>query len=208
MFSSFKRVNPVILTLLISDTIMMTGFGIIEPFFAIFSSQIEGGSIAAAGIASAIFMTVKSLVQLPFSKIVDATDHRFFSPHKHRATSFLWMGIALIVLTPFLYYLSTNIWHVYAIQAVYGLGAGLAYPTWLKLWELHIDKGRESFEWTLYSTTASLATAVSAVIGGFFIESFGFQTSFLFVGLISMLGGMTLIILHDDARRIAIPIKK
>jgi MFS family permease len=203
-----KRVNPVILTLLISDAIMMTGFGLVEPFFAIFVGQVEGGSIVSAGIASAIFMTVKSLIQLPFSRIVDATDHTRMAPHRHRATAFLWTGIGLIVVVPFLYYMSTHIWHVYLAQAVYGLGAGLAYPTWLKLWELHIDKGRESFEWTLYSTVTSLTVAASAVVGGILVQNLGFEASFLVMGLISLLGGATLIILHNDAQSVVIPIKQ
>lgn len=203
-----RRVNPVILTLLISDSIMVTGFGLIEPIFALYVQGIEGSSIISVGIASAIFMTVKSAIQLPFSKIVDATDHTNLAPHRHRATLFLWIGMAFIAATPLLYFFSTKVWHIYAAQAMYGVGAGLAYPTWLKLWELHIDKGRESFEWTLYSTTTSLTAAASAVIGSIVVEMFGFRASFLFVGLVSLLSCMSLAVLHNEAKSIAIPIKE
>jgi DHA1 family quinolone resistance protein-like MFS transporter len=206
---SRRPINPIILTLLISDAVMMTGFGLVEPIFAIFVQGIEGASIVSVGIASAIFMTVKSVLQLPFSKIVDATDHTERAPHKHRATAFLGVGMLFITATPVMYYFSTHVWHIYLAQALYGIGAGLAYPTWLKLWELHIDKGRESFEWTLYSTTTSLTVAASAIIGSVVVAEFGFRTSFLFVGLISLISCMTLAVLYNDTKSvIAIPIKE
>jgi MFS family permease len=203
-----SKVNPVILTLMISDSIVLTGFGLVEPIFAIFITEINGGSVLSAGIATAIFMTVKSVLQLPFSRYVDKHDHDPASPHHHLSTTYLWCGMALIMSAPFLYYFSSEIWHVYAIQAIYGLGSALAYPTWLKLWEMHIDKDRESFEWTLYSTVTSLMVALAAVIGGVLVQTIGFRPTFLVASVVVAAGCSALAYLKDDGRGIAFSIKE
>ena len=202
-----RTVNPVILTLMISDSIVLTGFGLVEPVFAIFVSEIHGGSVLSVGISTAIFMTVKSLFQLPFSRFVDKHDHSAAHPHRHLATRFLWAGMALILSAPFLYYFATDIRQVYAIQALYGLGSALAYPTWLKLWETHIDKGRESFEWTLYSTVTSMTVALAAVVGGALVEAIGFRETFLVSSVVVATGCAALVYLKNDAKGIVFPIK-
>jgi DHA1 family quinolone resistance protein-like MFS transporter len=201
------KLNPVILTLMISDSIVLTGFGLVEPVFALFVTEIKGGSVLSVGIATAIFMTVKSLLQLPFSRFVDKHDHSAKTPHHHLSTQFLWCGMALILSAPILYYFSSNIWHVYAIQALYGVGSALAYPTWLKLWEMHIDKDQESYEWTLYSTITSLTVALSAVVGGLLVQEIGFRDTFLAAAVVVAAGCSALIYLRNDARGITVPVK-
>jgi DHA1 family quinolone resistance protein-like MFS transporter len=196
-----KSINPIVLILMISDAVIITGFGMIEPFMAVFIKDLPGGSVVSAGIASAVFMVTKSVLQLPFAAYIDRHDHDALSPHNHRSTAFLWLGVGMIVAVPFLYYLVQHVWQLYLFQFIYGVAAALAYPTWLKLWELHMDKGRESFEWTLYSTSVSVATGAAAVIGGVVVESFGFRNAFLLAGLVSVIGGAVLIYLRHDAAR-------
>lgn len=203
-----SKVNPVILVLMISDSVVLTGFGLVEPVFAIFVSEIHGGSIASAGISSAIFLTVKSLLQLPFSRFVDKHDHSAAEPHRHLATIYLWLGMAFILSAPILYYFSTDIWHVYAIQALYGLGSALAYPTWLKLWETHIDKDQESYEWTLYSTVTNLMVALAAVVGGVLVEGVGFRQTFLLAWVVVAAGCGALAYLKNDGRGVAFGLKR
>lgn len=203
-----SSVNPVILTLMISDSIVLTGFGLVEPVFAIFVSEIRGGSVVSAGIASAIFLTVKSLLQLPFSRFVDTHDHTPGQPHRHLATRYLWLGMVFILSAPILYYFSTDIWHVYVIQALYGLGSALAYPTWLKLWEMHIDRDRESYEWTLYSTVTNLTVALAAVVGGVLVQGIGFRQTFLVAWVVVAAGCASLVYLKDDGRGIAFSVKR
>lgn len=205
MFSK-KQINPVVLTLMFSDTLIFTGFGLIEPFLSIFIQDIDGGSITSAGIASGIFLITKSVLQLPLSRYIDKHDHDFFSPHNHRSTAILWGGLASVAIVPFLYYFSTNILHIFTLQFLYGIGAAMSFPTWLKLWELHIDSGKESFEWTLYSTVVSLSVAVAAIVGGALIDRIGFRPVFLMTGLITAVGAGVLVTLKNDARRMRFPV--
>jgi MFS family permease len=172
--------NRTIKLLMFSDIFVLTGFGLIDPILAIFIKEnLIGGTIFAAGLASTLFLVTKCLVQLPFSKYVDDHDNKI---------KWLILGSLLVASVPFIYIFAKSINHIYIAQIIYGVGSGLAYPTWLGLWSTHLDRKHESFEWSLYSTLTGLGTAVTAAIGGAIAQFVGFQYTFGLVGLMSLAG--------------------
>src|SRR3989344_6796870 len=121
----FSKINNTIKLLIISDIFLMTGFGLLGPIFSIFiKDNLQGGTIAAAGLASFIFLITKSVIQIPFSRYVDKHDHKI---------KFLTAGTFLIACVPFVYIFAKNVNMIYFAQFVYGIGAGFAYPCWFGL---------------------------------------------------------------------------
>lgn len=166
--------------LMFSDVFFMTGFGLIDPILAIFIKEnLIGGTILGAGIASTLFLVTKCVVQLPFSRYVDS--------HKNKV-KWLIIGSLLIAIVPFIYIFAKHINYIFLAQILYGLGSGLAYPTWLGLWTTHLDRKHESFEWSLYSTLTGLGSAATAAIGAAIAEFIGFTYTFTFVGVMSLIG--------------------
>jgi DHA1 family quinolone resistance protein-like MFS transporter len=107
-------------------------------------------------MASTLYLITKSIVQLPFSRYVD----------KHeKKKNILLIGTALVIIVPFLYLVATSIRHIYIIQIFYGIGSGIAYPTWLGIRSLSLDKNNESFQRSMYSTAIGIGTAVAAAVG-------------------------------------------
>lgn len=187
------HLNRTIILLMLSDVFVLTGFGLIDPIIAIFiDGSIEGGSIFTAGIASTIFFVTKSLLQLPFSKYVDKHDNKIH---------WLIVGLMLVTIVPFIYIFAPNIWYIYLAQFVYGIGSGLAYPTWLGLWSTNLDKNHESYEWSLYSTLTGIGTAISASLGAALADFVGFKFTFVVVGLMSVLGCIVLVLLERENQR-------
>lgn len=178
--------NRVIKFLMISDILMLTSFGLIDPILAIFFKEdLIGGTIFTAGLASTIFFFVKCFVQLPFSKYVDKHSY-------HVRLRWLIIGAFLISMVPFIYIFAKHIYLIFLAQVIYGIGSGLAYPTWLGLWSTHLDKKKESFEWSLYSTLTGLGTALTAVVGAALAQFVGFTFTFLLVGILSLIGWLFL----------------
>lgn len=187
--------NKTIKFLMLSDIFVLTGFGLTDPIIAIFLKEnLVGGTILAAGIASSLFMIVKSLVQLPFSKYVDKygdwTDLKW-----------LFAGTFIVALVPFIYIFSSHIYMIYLAEILHGIGAGLAYPAWLGLWSTHLDRHKESFEWSLYSTLVGIGTSASALVGALVAEYLGFNATFVIVGGLSMLGCYLLMFLILEERK-------
>ena len=189
--------NRVIKLLMFSDIFVSTGFGLIEPILAIFIKEnLIGGTIFAAGLASALFLITKSLVQLPFSRYVDSHNNK---------TKWLIFGTFLIAVVPVVYIFANHIYYIYLAQILLGLGSGLAYPVWLGLWSTHLDKKQESFEWSVYSTVTGLGTAATAAIGAAIAEFVGFTFTFLLVGILSLIGCLILFNLEKRKEKLQLP---
>jgi len=180
--------NKKLLLLILSDVLILSSFGLLAPIFALFiTGSVEGGSIVSAGLATTIFLVVKSAVQLPLSKY-------FIDKEKHKTRSLL-IGTFLIITVPFIYFFAKHVNTIFIAQAVYGLGAALAYPAWFSLFTAYIDKKHKGFEYTLWSTGVGIGSAIAAFFGAKIAEILGFKTLFFFVGVIAFLGFLLLIVL-------------
>lgn len=186
--------NRVIKLLMISDIFVLTGFGLIEPILAIFIKEnLIGGTIFAAGLASTIFLVTKSIVQLPFSRYVDKHDHKVV---------WLILGTLIISAVPFIYIFAESVHYIYFAQFLFGIGGGLAYPTWLGLWSTHLDRKHESFEWSLYSACTGIGTAITASLGAAIAYYIGFTYTFLLVGIMSVIGCLILLGLERKKQKL------
>ncbi len=191
--------NRVIKLLMFSDIFVITGFGLIEPILAIYIKEnLIGGTIFAAGIASMIFLVTKSLVQLPFSRYVDNHDDK---------VKWLILGSLIISCIPLIYIYAKSVYYIYFAQFLFGIGSGLAYPTWLGIWSTHLDRKHESFEWSLYSTMTGLGTAMTAAIGAAIAEFAGFKVTFALVGVMALTGCVILFNLERQIGKDASKIK-
>lgn len=180
--------NRTMKLLMLSDIFVLTGFGLIQPILAIFIDHgVAGGTVLTAGLASTIFLLTKSLVQLPFAKYID--DHG-------KKTRWLILGTLLMAIVPILYVTADSMYQIYLAELIYGLGSGLAYPTWLGLWTSNLNQGRESFQWSVYSTSTNIGTAAAGTVGAAMANVAGFTTTFLLAGVMCLLGCVTLLVLE------------
>lgn len=180
--------NKRIWLLILSDILILSSFGLIGPIFAVFITEnLIGGTIVTAGLATSIFLVVKSSVQLPLSKY-------FIDEEKYKTHS-LVAGTFLIIVVPFMYLAAKNVILIFAAQAIYGLGAALAYPSWFSLFTKYMDRRHSGFEYTIWSTGVGLGSAFTAYFGAQLAHVFGFRTLFLFVGIVAFLGFLLLIVL-------------
>jgi DHA1 family quinolone resistance protein-like MFS transporter len=181
--------NKKLLLLIFSDILILGGFGLIAPIFAVFiNNDLIGGSLVTAGLATTIFLAVKCSIQLPLSKY-------FVDKHNHKAR-FLVIGTSLIVLVPFIYIAAKSIYVIFIAQAIYGLGAALAYPAWFSLFTIYMDKKQRGFEYSIYTTSVGIGAALAAFFGAQIAELLGFRTLFFIVGFISFIGFLFLVALY------------
>ncbi len=181
------KVSLVIQYLTISDFVMMSGWGLISPIIAVFiTDQVEGGSVALAGLASTAYFLVKSIVQVPVARFIDL--------HKGEWDDWRVMvtGTSIISLCAFLYIFVSKPWQVIAVQILYGLGGALSYPAWMAIFSRHLDKKEEGFEWSLYYTSTDLGAAFTAGFGGLMAAAYGYKLVFVIVGVCSVIGTMFL----------------
>src|SRR3990167_9155838 len=180
------RVNHVIKTLVLSDFFVNAGFSVFAPVFAIFiTQQIQGGCLQVVGFAAAIVQIAKITLEIPIAKFLDKNHGEYDDFYS------LILGSVLIAMVPFLYLIATEVNHLYFISALYGTGIALSR---------HIDKLKESFEWSLDSVAIGISGAGAAAIGGILAQKFGFNFIFFVGGIFAVFGGLNQIKIYKDLK--------
>jgi MFS family permease len=178
-----QAINQFIFIMTLSDFLVASAFGLISPILAVYLvKQIENGSLEVVGIGSMIFFIMNALFKIPIAKIIDKNKAEWDDFYVTVA------GYLLISSVPFFYILINKPIHLYLLQAAYGLGTATAYPGWMALFTRHIDKDKEGFSWSFYSTSTNIAAGISAALGGIIAQRVGFQFLFILVGCFSFLG--------------------
>ncbi|MDD5331900.1 MAG: MFS transporter [Candidatus Nanoarchaeia archaeon] len=184
--------NKTLKLLIISDIFVFSGFGLIGPILSIFiNDHLVGGSITAAGLASAIFIITHAVLQIIFAKIFNPKDRRWM----------LIVGTFLTILIPFGYIFLTNINQMYLVQFIHGLGASFAYPSWYSLFTSNLEKGKRGLQWSIYSSMVGVGTALTAYAGAWLAEITSFQLVFGLAGAMGVIGLLSIFFIDKKAAR-------
>ncbi len=180
--------NKIISFLILSDFFILAGWGLVSPIFAVFiTDQVAGAGVEVVGLASTIYLLLKSGLQVPLANVIDRI--------RGEKDDFLAMIIGSIIITivPLLYIFVRTVPQLFMVQALYGIGGALSYPSWMALFTRHVDKQKEGWSWSIYYTTIDLSGAAVAAIGGYLAQTVGFDYLFLLVFGFSLVGSTVLL---------------
>ena len=184
--------NKTLKLLTLSDIFIFSGFGLVAPILAVFfKDNLIGGTLFAAGLASTIFLITHAVLQIIFAQVFSPKDRRWM----------LILGTVLIAIVPFIYIFSTNIWHVFIAQFIYGVGAGFGYPAWYSLFTSNVRKKESGFQWSIYNSGVSIGTGITAAVGAWIAERLGFQWVFGITGVIAIAGLLILLKLDKNVAK-------
>lgn len=176
------NIHPLILNFVIGDFVLMSGWALISPIFALFIVRtIESGTATTVGIAAAVYWISKSLFQLPIGLYLDK--------RKGEKDDFyaLIVSFFLVGLVSFAFLWVKTPVQLYGLQLIHAFGFALMIPSWSGIFTRHMDKGREAFEWGLDSTFLGIGAGITSLVGGVIADKFGFEPIFIIVGIISII---------------------
>jgi len=189
------RVNCVIKYLILSDLAFWSAWGLVNPIFAIFIvDKIDGGSPFVIGIAVAIYWIIKSVAVIPISVLLDKL------PSEKDDYFFLVVGLLVASLVPFGYVFAKLPWHIYLLQAIYGVGMAVSLSGWRAIFTRHIDKGREATEWSINDASYGLGIGIAGAISGWTVTRFGFNPVFIGAGIMGVIGAVLLLFLKNEIK--------
>lgn len=188
-----RSINKVIKSLIVSDFLLQSGWGLIGPIFAIFlTKQIKGGTLEMVGLVVATYWITKSIVQPFIASYLDRN-------HGEKDDfMFLVGGMYVANLIPLGYVFSTEPWHIFVLEFIRALAMACVIPTFAGVFTRHIDKGREAFSWSLESTGIGFAAGFAGAIGAWAVGSFGFQIVFILVSLFGLLSASALLTIRHS----------
>ncbi|MCR4275216.1 MAG: MFS transporter [Candidatus Wolfebacteria bacterium] len=185
-------INRVVKFFVLSDLFFLGGWSLISPIFSIFViEKIAGATLISVGLIAATYWLVKSTIQIPIANYLDKTEgekDEFYA---------LVLSLLLGAAAAFTFSISTKLWHVFLVQAVYAVAMALYVPSWYGIFSRHLDQKRFSFDWTLDSTVVGLAAFVASMLSGVLANFFGFPFVFLLVGFLSIIGAMIIFLVPN-----------
>ena len=186
-------INKIIKTFIFSDFLFHNGWGLIGPIFAIFiTQQIQGGTIALVGLIAASYWLVKSICQPFIAHFLDV------NKGEKDDFKFLIAGMYIANLTPLGYIFASQVWHIFLLEIIRGLAMAFVIPSWLGIFTRHIEKGWESFTWSIQSTSMGFAAAFAAAFGGIIAAFLGFKAVFFLVSFFGIIASSVLILIRHD----------
>ncbi|HNY36279.1 MAG TPA: MFS transporter [Candidatus Pacearchaeota archaeon] len=187
------KVNKIVKYLILADIAFWTGWGLVSPVFAIFIvEKIQGGTALVVGTATAVYWFFRSLLVLPSGRLLDK-----YAGEKDDYL-FLVAGNFISTLVLFGYIFAIYPWHIYVLQAFYGIGIAMGLSGWRAIFTRNIDKGKEASEWALDDTSLSLGTAAAGIITGVLVTKMGYTITFGIAGFLGILSVLLLLCLRKE----------
>ena len=179
----FLKVNQVILIIIFAQFIFTMGANLSVPLFALYITQEVGAAAVMVGFASAIYWTVKSVIQLPIARWIDKNHGEIDDYYS------LLFGLCISTAGIFLLYFAQTIWHIFGIQFLIAIGDAFAVPPLYAIFTRHIDKNAEGFEWTLQSSfSLGAGSAIGGALSGILAALIGIRATYLLNGTLMFVG--------------------
>ena len=185
-------INRVIQLLLIFLFVVNVGEGFLAPIYAIFVvKSISGATIATVGFAFAVLAVVKSLLQVPIARRIDAK--------KGERDDFFVMliGAALGMFVPLSLVVIQATWQLYMVSAVSGVSSACLMAAYYSLFSRHVDHSALGFEWSLFSVWGlTVSVALGGAVGGILADALGFTPVFLLAAAAHFSAALLLVTLY------------
>ncbi len=180
--------NRIIAKIILINFSLYASWGFVMPIFAIYVvNQINSGTVEALGIAIGLYWGTKAFFQPFLAYRIDSVRG------EKDDVIYLLTGVIIISIIPLFFILANEMWHVFILMMIKGLGMAMVVPVIDGVFTRHIKKNWESFMWSLDSTSISFAHAFSAIFGGLIAGFFGFKILFV---LVSIIGFSTAILVY------------
>ncbi|MBI1960752.1 MAG: MFS transporter, partial [Candidatus Liptonbacteria bacterium] len=185
-------VGKVVRFFVLSDLLLISGWGLVSPVFAVFvKDSITGATLITVGIGASIYWIVRSIIQMPIAYYLDKL--------KGEKDDFYVLigGFLIVSFAAFAFMFVTEIWQFYVVQFFHAVGFGMYVPAWTGIFSRHVDRDHSAFMWSLDNTVIGLASGVTGVFGGILAQEFGFSVVFFLAGLFTLFAALIVFAVPD-----------
>jgi MFS family permease len=179
---SHFQMNPLVKAFIISEAFLWGAWNFITPIFGLFVvNEIKGGNIEIVAFTFSFYLIIRVIVELISSKRMA----NFSDKKKLKTTIF---GMVILSLSYIGFAFASEVYQVYVIYGLTGIGLGIATPAKNSLFSAHLDKNKEPEEWGTYDAITFIGMAFATALGGLFATQYGFSNLFILASIINGLG--------------------
>ncbi len=178
---SHFELNPIVKSYIISESFLWSAWDFVLPIIAIFiAKNIPGGNIQTAATGYSIYLISRVIFELVSGKFLQHTRDK-----KKMLIAIFGILCLSVAYSGFAFASSLQI--IFLSYAILGAGLGIAAPAKNSLFAIHLDKNKESEEWSLNDAVCAIAMALATALGGFVAAEYGFQLLFWIAAVINLL---------------------
>ncbi len=168
--------NQILKILLVSNVIFVLASSFLGPLFTVFVQKFSA-DIITISLTWALFIGSTSLFMMLLYRVGDRLNK----------LQLVQLGFLIRAVAWICYIFVGNIWAVFAIQILLGIGEACGTPAFSALFAEHLDKNHHiadfSEQWIAYNLVGALAT----ITGGLIVHSFGFSTLFILMAVLALM---------------------
>lgn len=193
LFINKYAINRVIWFLTLSDIFTWGLYFTVNSIVGIYLEQKLGGrAIEYIGIGMAIYYLAKGGLQIPIGILTDKIKR------DKDDIVFLLLGNILMGLPFFFYPLLESPIPYFFLQFIMGAGAAMNLVNWRKLFAANLDKGKEGYDYAVYDSILSIATAGFSILAGYVasISQTYFDIVIIGIGALMLFSGVWVIAIY------------
>ncbi|SFS74962.1 MFS transporter [Paenibacillus sp. BC26] len=175
--------------MMLSQSMMTFGSGIVFPFYLIFVKEI-GGDFTQYGIAYGLFTLCSAYLNWWFGKSSDKYGRKIF------LLLSAWGTAVLFLLFPIV----SSIWQVYALQIAMGAFGAMQRTCEKALLADLTEEGRRGEQIGRYHVGVSVFSGIAVMAGGFLIDLFTLDLMFYLGSIILFVSGLMLSRVNEGQR--------
>ena len=175
------HMNSIVKAFIISEIFLWSSWNAIIPIFAIFAAtQIPGGNTEIAAASFSCYLITRVVFELISGRYLSKSNEmqRFIVT----IAGIIFMSVGYLGFA-----VTKNIFSLFFFYSIIGMGLGIASPVKNSLFSTHLDKNKELTEWSIYDGFVFMGMAMSATIGGFVANRYGFTFLFYLVAITNLL---------------------
>ncbi len=166
---NLKNINPALKILLFTNALILMCNFMLGPIYALFVVEI-GGDLMDAGLTASVYGLAAALTSLVSGIYADKIKENEYII----ILGYLIMGIAFI-----LFFFVDNIWFLFVVQALIGIGEAVYLPAFDAIYSKHLSKGNTGKEWSYWEVMKYFIYIIGAALGAYLVTLFGFGAVFI-----------------------------
>jgi MFS family permease len=175
--------------IMLSQSAMTFGSGIVFPFYLLFVKEI-GGDFTQYGIAYGLFALCSAYLNWWFGRSSDRYGRKTFLLISAWGTSVLFLVFPIV----------TDIWQVYVLQVLMGAFGAMQRTCEKALLADMTDEGNRGEQIGRYHVGVSVFSGLAVIAGGFLIDMFTLDVMFYIGSIILFVSGLMLARVRDPQR--------
>lgn len=168
--------NKSLKILFIYNGIFVFAGSLFGPLYAVYVGLLDK-NILSVSITWSAFLIATVVFTLIISKIGDRIKEKEY---------LLLAGFLVRAIAWFLFIFATNVYYLFFLQILLGLGEAFGTPAFDAIFAEHLDDGRHIEEYSDWKLVLNAATGIGTIIGGVIATKFGFQWLFISMSVLAI----------------------